>query len=29
MNDKTQKLFYVLPTYGDVKDNDRLRDDLN
>ena len=27
--EKPQKLFYVLPTYGDVKDNERLRDDLN
>ena len=29
MQEKPQKLFYVLPTYGDVKDNERLRDDLN
>lgn len=29
MLEKPQKLFYVLPTYGDVKDNERLRDDLN
>ena len=29
MNEKPQKLFYVLPTYADVKDNERLIDDLN
>ena len=27
MHEKPQKLFHVLPTYADVKDNDRLRDD--
>ena len=29
MHEKPQKLFHVLPTYADVKDNDRLKDDLN
>ena len=29
MHEKPQKLFYVLPTYADVKDNERLRDDQN
>ena len=28
VREKPQKLFYVLPTYADVKDNERLRDDL-